>query len=342
MSMFAPNSNDKILVWRLIVRLGITALVIAVASVPFVLGSYSTALLRDAMLFSLLAVALDYLWGKTGVLSFGHAAFFGAGAYGVAIMSTKMGLDPAVAAWVGLAVGVGVALLVSLIVGYFLIFGHVRGPYFTIVTLALAIIADHIIIGWSTMTGGNAGLLGVLPLYFPQPGGLAPLSANAQYLFVLAVLSTVTLTLWWRCRGRYGSVLKAIEDNEPRAQALGHNTSLHLLIVFVISAAIAALGGGLYASTVGFVAPDIAGLVLSTQAIVWVAIGGRGTLIGPILATVAVIWLEQKVSSIDVKLWPLAIGALFILVVFVFPNGILAKLEGAFARLLGRSKGGAP
>jgi urea transport system permease protein len=339
--MFAPSPNDKALVRTLVDWLGVGALVIAVAAVPFVLGSYSTALLRDAMLFSLLAVALDYLWGKTGVLSFGHAAFFGAGAYGVGIISTKSGLDPSIAPWVGLLVGIGVAILVSLVVGYFLIFGKVRGPYFTIVTLALAIIADHIIIGWSTMTGGNAGLLGVLPLYFPQLGGAAALSANGQYLFVLAIVCAVTVSLWWRCRGRYGSVLKAIEDNELRAQALGHNTSLHLLVVFVVSAAIAALGGGLYASTVGFVAPDIVGLVLSTQAIVWVAIGGRGTLIGPILATVAVIWLEQKVSSIDVKLWPLAIGALFIFAVFVFPNGILAKAKEVSVQLRGRWKGGA-
>jgi branched-chain amino acid transport system permease protein len=292
------------------------------------------------MLFSLLAIALDYLWGKTGVLSFGHAAFFGAGAYGVGIISTKSGLDPTIAAWIGLLIGIGIAIFVSIVIGYFLIFGRVRGPYFTIVTLALAIIADHIITGWSNMTGGNAGLLGVLPLYFPQIGGMGPLSANSQYLFVLAVVCAVTLSLWWRCRGRYGSVLKAIEDNELRAQALGHNTSLHLLVVFVVSAAIAALGGGLYASTVGFVAPDIVGLTLSTQAIVWVAIGGRGTLIGPILATVFVIWLEQKISSIDTKLWPLAIGGLFILAVFVFPNGILAKAEQAFTRLRGHTGGG--
>jgi urea transport system permease protein len=319
----------------------IVALVAVVASVPFLLGSYSTALLRDAMLFSLLAIALDYLWGKTGVLSFGHAAFFGAGAYGVGVVSTKSGLDPTQAAWIGLLIGIALAIFVSLVIGYFLIFGRVRGPYFTIVTLALAIIADHIITGWSNMTGGNAGLLGVLPLYFPQIGGMAPLSANGQYLLVLAVVCVVTLALWWRCRGRYGSVLKAIEDNELRAQALGHNTSLHLLVVFVVSAAIAALGGGLYASTVGFVAPDIVGLALSTQAIVWVAIGGRGTLIGPILATVFVIWLEQKVSSIDTKLWPLAIGGLFILTVFVFPNGILARVEQAFTRLRGHAGGGA-
>lgn len=306
---------------RVLALCGLLALVYAA---PWFFSSYLTALLRDALIFALLAIALDLLWGKAGILSFGHAAFFGAGAYGVAVVSTKAGLDPALASWAGLIAGIGIAAIISLIVGYFLIYGGVRGPYFTIVTLAVAVIADHIVVGWSSVTGGNAGLLGVLPLHFPGPGGLSPLKSIGQYWLIVTVLCLVAVSLWWMCRGRFGEVLAAIQDNEQRVRALGHDTSLLLLIVFVISAAIAALGGGLYASTVGFVAPDIVGLVLSTQVVVWVAIGGRGTLIGPIIATVAVIWLEQKISSIDTKLWPLAIGALFILSVFIFPDGLLA------------------
>jgi branched-chain amino acid transport system permease protein len=316
-------------------------LLAAAIAVPFVANFYLTSLVRDALIFSLLAIALDFLWGKAGILSFGHAAFFGAGAYGVAVISTRMGLDPAIATWVGLLIGIAIAALISLLVGYFLIFGGVRGPYFTIVTLALAAITDHIIVGWSQVTGGNAGLLGVLPLYFPTPRGMEPLGPLAQYWLVLGMVVAVTSFILWLCNGRYGTLLAAVQDNEQRAQALGHNTSLHLLVVFVASAIIAALGGGLYAATVGFVAPDIAGLILSTQVIVWVSLGGRGTLIGPIIATVIVIWLEQKVSSIDTKLWPLAIGGLFILSVFVFPYGIVARIKGLLAarrRVLGQAE----
>ena len=309
-------------------QVGAVLLLVAIAAAaPMMADSYAMSLLRDALIFSLLAIGLDFLWGKAGMLSFGHAAFFGAGAYGVAIVSTRWGLDPAIAAWVGLLAGLLIAAMVSLLVGYFLIFGKVRGPYFTIVTLALAAITDHIIVGWSQVTGGNAGLLGVQPFHFPASGGAAPLPALAQYWVILAVVAAIVGIIWRLCNGRYGALLAAIQDNEQRAQALGHNTSLHLLVVFVTSALIAALGGGLYAATVGFVAPDIAGLILSTQVIVWVAIGGRGTLVGPVVATVIVLWLEQKVSSIDTKLWPLAIGGLFILSVFVFPDGIIAKLK---------------
>lgn len=301
--------------------------ILLLGALPYLVGTYGVSTIRDALIFSLLAVGLDFLWGKAGILSFGHAAFFGAGAYGVGIISVRLGLDPVIGPWIGLAVGISVAVAVSLIVGYFLIFGGVRGPYFTIVTLALAVIADHIIVGWSAMTGGNAGLIGIQPLQFPGFNGASPLSEIGQYWLVIAVVTVVTGTLWWLCRGRYGQVLQAIQDNEIRARALGHNTSGHLLLVFVASAAIAALAGGLYGSTVGFVAPDVVGLILSTQAVVWVAVGGRATFVGPILATVLIIWLEQKVSSIDTKLWPLFIGGLFIVSVFAFPDGILGRLK---------------
>lgn len=308
------------------------ALLVTVFVAPLIVGVYSASLIRDSLLFAFLALALDFLWGKTGVLSFGHAAFFGAGAYGAAIISTRFGLDPALGSWLGLLAGVVIAASIAFIVGYFLIFGGVRGTYFTIVTLALAVIADHIITGWSSVTGGDAGILGIPSLHFPSSAGWAPLSGLGLYWFVVAMITVVSFGLWWTTKGRYGAVLQSIEDNEQRSQALGHNTSMHLLIVFVISASIAAFGGGLYASTVNFVAKDTIGLLLSTQAIVWVAIGGRGTLIGPVLATILVIWLEQKITSIDTTLWPLAMGGLFILAVFAFPDGILKKIEELFSK----------
>ena len=311
---------------------------LAIYVAPLYTGIYSASLFRDAMLFGLMALGLDYLWGKTGVLSFGHATFFGAGAYGAAIISTKLGFDPTFGAWLGLVGGILAACLIALVVGYFLIFGGVRGSYFTIVTLALAVIADHIVLTFSEYTGGDAGLLGVPPLSFPGLSGFAPLSPLGQYWFVVTTVCVVSIGLWWLCSGRYGVVLKSIEDNEQRAQALGHNTSLHLLIVFIGSAAIAALGGALYASSVGVVATDSIGLVLSTQAIIFVAIGGRGTLFGPVLAAVLVIWLEQEVSGIDVQLWPLFMGLLFILAVFVFPDGVLKRIESLFALIRSSSK----
>ncbi|WP_417804370.1 branched-chain amino acid ABC transporter permease [Thalassospira lucentensis] len=320
--------------WRAALLLALTFAYVA----PLVLGLYSASLIRDAMLIGLMALGLDFLWGKTGMLSFGHATFFGAGAYGAAIISTQLGLEPAMGAWIGLFGGIVLAALIALIIGYFLIFGGVRGSYFTIVTLALAVISQHVILTWSDVTGGDAGLLGIPPLVFPTMEGVRPLAPLAEYWFLVSVVVAITAAVWLICRGRYGTLLRAIEDDERRAQALGFNTSAHLLIVFVGSAAIAGTGGGLYATAVGVVATDSINLVLSTQAIIFVAIGGRGTLVGPVCAAVAVIWLEQKVTSINVQLWPLFMGALFVLTVFLLPEGVLKGAEEVASRIF-RQKG---
>src|SRR3546814_8811817 len=128
------------------------------------------------------------------------------------------------------------------------------------------------------------------------------------YLFVLALCTIVLFILWRFCKVSHGRVLTAIEDNEQRARTLGYNTSLRLLTVFVASAGLAGLAGAVYATGTGFVAPDMIGLMLSTEVIMWVAVGGRGTLIGPFIGAFVVWWLQLRISSIDTKLWPLFIG----------------------------------
>lgn len=301
--------------------------------------AYSLPLLRDAIIFGLFALSLDFLWGKGGILSFGHAAFFGIGAYGTGILAPLIG-GPA-AGLLGLLGGVGVAMGVALLVGYFLIFGGVRGAYLTIVTLALSLIAQHIVVGWAEVTGGDAGLIGVPPLGIEFFGAsyvfFAPV---AQYYLVLAVALAALLAIWIPCRGQYGRVLKGIQDNELRAQTLGYNTSLHLLAVFIFSCGLAALAGGLYAANSGFVAPDLIGLVMSTEVIVWVAVGGRGTLVGPFIGAFVVTRLQQEVSSIDTKLWPILIGAFFVAMVFFFPRGLLPLLQRSVERLMPRRRRG--
>lgn len=306
---------------------GAAILVVGLAVYPLFTDLYSLTVVRDALIFGIFALSLDYLWGKTGILSFGHAAFFGLGAYGMAVTTVKLGVTGDFASLTGFAMGVGVAGLAAGIVGYFLFFGGVRGPYFTIVTLAITVIAHHIAVGWSSMTGGNAGLLGVPPVTVPWFGGSYAFFDVPLFYLVVGIATLALVTLWVVCRRRYGKILAAIQDNEHRARTLGHNTSLHLLVVFVISAMLAALSGALYVASTGFVAPDMVGLLLSTEVIIWVAIGGRGTLLGPFIGAFIVIRLQQEVSSYDTKLWPLVIGMFFIAMVFLFPDGILSLLR---------------
>jgi branched-chain amino acid transport system permease protein len=302
-----------------------TVAALAVAAIVYPLGidPYAVATIRDALLFGLFALSLDLFWGKTGMLSFGHATFFGLGTYAMAVVTIKLGLGPSAVSLLGLIIGMFAAGGIALIVGYFLIFGGVRGAYFTVVTLAMTIVAQQIAIGWSTVTGGDAGLIGVPPFTV----GHYEFADLPFYYLILSICVLALLGAWVICRGRYGRVLAAVQDHELRAQTLGYHTSLHLLIIFVISAMLAALAGGLYATATGFVAPDMIGLLLSTEVIVWVAVGGRGTLVGSFIGTFIVTQAQDQVSSIDTRLWPLAMGAFFIAMVFLFPDGLIGLLE---------------
>lgn len=310
-------------------------LLVLVLLYPAWTDPYSLTVLRDAMIFGLFAVSLDYMWGKSGVLSFGHAAFFGIGAYAMPIFGPMV--PTANAAFIALLAGIGVAGIVAFVVGYFLIFGGVRGPYFTIVTLALCLVAQHIAVGWSEVTGGDAGLIGAPP-FGVEIFGLSYLMLDpvAQYYLVAAIVTVTVGVLWLACRGHYGRVLAAIQDNEVRAKTLGYNTSGYLLSVFVISCMLAAVAGALYAVVSGYVAPDSVSLLLSTQVVVWVALGGRGTLLGPVIGAFLAIRLQQVVSSIDFRLWPMVVGGFFVAMVFLFPDGILPLVRRWLARAWGR------
>lgn len=300
------------------------AIMVALAAYPL-FGSFSgVSGLRDILLFALFAVSLDLFWGRTGILSFGHATFFGAGAYGMAVMTIHLAPGAAWGSLAGLAFGVGLAGVVALAVGYFVIFGGVRGAYFTIVTLALTLIAQQIAIGWSSITGGDAGLIGVPPLTL----GVS-ITGKPFYYVVVGLLFAIVLVLW---AGLRGLVLRAIEDDERKAQTLGYNTSFHLLVVFVLSGLVAGLAGALYVTGTGFVAPDMIALVLSTEVIMWVAVGGRGSLIGAVVGTMIVWRLQQEVSTLSASAWPLFIGVFFLAMVFFFPDGLPAAAQKLWAR----------
>lgn len=287
--------------------LAVTIAILLLVIYPFWASDYQISVARDALIFGILALSLDFLWGKAEILSFGQAAFFGIGAYAVAILGPRIGGGDAFVT--GLVAGLAMAAIVGGAVGYFLLYGGVRGPYLTIVTLALSLVAERIATGWADVTGGDAGLLGSPPPGLAVSGLSVKLDAPlGQYLLVLGLLSACAFGIAWWCAGRRGVVLTALQDNELRLRALGYDTSGRLLGVFVVSSMIAALAGALYAGVSGFVAPDLVGLLLSTQAIVWVAVGGRGTLLGPVLGAFFVTRLQTEVSGISYALWPLLMG----------------------------------
>lgn len=291
------------------------------AALPLAVRGYTLSTYRDILLLGLFALSLDIFWGRTGILSFGHATFFGLGAYGMAISSLRFGIDPQWVSLAGLACGVALAALVALCVGYFILYGGVRGAYFTIVTLALTMIANQTAVGWSSVTGGDSGMIGVPPITIFS---LDLSGTLASYYLALVLLAVCLLGALVLLHGRLGLLLTAIRDNETKVRTLGYPTQFILLMTFVGSAAMAGLAGAVYATCTGFVAPDQIALLLSTEVIIWVAVGVSGTLTGAVFGTFIVWQLQQKVSSISISAWPIVIGSFFILLVLVFPRGIPA------------------
>jgi branched-chain amino acid transport system permease protein len=282
------------------------------------------ASIRDVLILALFAVALDLFWGRSGILSFGHAAFFGLGAYGMAIATVSFGWP----SWAGLIAGVLVATVVAVMLAYFLMGGGVRGEYFTVVTLTTSLIAQQIAVGWSAVTGGDSGLIGVPPL-FQMTDPWVQLYAALGTLLVVVVLLRHALS------GATGRLFLAIESAEVKAQTLGYATAGHLIGLFGCSALIAGLAGAMYVSMTGFVSPDLIGLALSTEVILWVATGGRGGFLGAILGTVIVWQFQRWVSSLNQTLWPMFMGLFFIVLVFALPQGgepLLRKFGGLFTR----------
>ncbi|WP_028203758.1 branched-chain amino acid ABC transporter permease [Paraburkholderia nodosa] len=326
-----PKDVAPILMW--------SAALAAAVIAPFVAGPWLLSTVRDALVMGILALSYDLLWGRAGVLTLGHTTFLGLGAYGFAVATVQFGHAPLT----GLAMGVLSAAAVAAVVGYFLLFAGVRLHFFAIISLAVLIVAQQLAVSWQSVTGGDTGILGIPGLSFSMGNYTFDLAGtNASWYAVALVLLTATGLLWLMCRGCYGKVLDAIATNEWRAKACGYHTSCHLLFVFVMSAALAAVAGALMAACSGVVAPDVFSPVLATEVILWVAIGGRGRTGGPVIAAVVLTLLRQTVSSYSTDGWPLILGGLFLGCVLFVPNGL--RLHGLVkaARRVGRMRWSRP
>jgi branched-chain amino acid transport system permease protein len=298
--------------------------------------------MRDALIFGVFGLSLHYLFGKAGLLSLGHATFFGIGAYCTAILGGGVGgatrgatfnLDPSYASVLGLITGTLFAGAVALLIGYFLIFAGIRREYFAIMMLAFCLICTQIVISWFTVTGGDQGLTRVPPLTLSLLGVGYRFESNlSMYFLALMLAITSLLGLWFSCRGDYGRILTAITNNEFRARTLGHNTNLHLLIAFTIAAMIAALAGGIYTACQGYVTWEFVSLFLSIEVVVWLFVGGWRNILGPFVGAFFVLELQREISSISATLWPLALGLLFISSVYLFPEGLLTLAHQIFNR----------
>src|SRR5499427_5074529 len=309
-------------------------LVAAPAWMPLI-GGY-TALATRVLVFGLAAMSLNFLLGFTGVLSFGHAAYFGLGAYGTGLALKFLAPSTPLALILGVLLGaVAGAVLGALIV-------RRRGVYFAMVTIAFGQVFYFIAFRWHEVTGGDDGLRGFqrqpLHLGFTTIDILS--DATAFYYFVLFCFALAVGLMAFLLRSPFGHTLLAIRENERRARFLGIPIELHIWLAFVISCAFIALAGGLDALLNNFANPRELHYSQSGEIVIMAVLGGMRSFWGPLLGAAVFISLEDYLSasaerwSVQIFNWPghtldwmFWIGLLFVLVVLLFPRGLLGVLQ---------------
>ncbi|MGE5128008.1 MAG: branched-chain amino acid ABC transporter permease [Sphingomonadaceae bacterium] len=285
------------------------------------LGGY-TELGTQAVVLALAAMGLNFLLGFTGVLSFGHAAYFGLGAYGVGM--TIRYLVPSTP--LGILIGVAVGTLAAAVIGALII--RLRGVYFAMVTIAFAQVFYFIAFRWNKVTGGDDGLISwtrqPLDLGFARIDILH--NATAFYYLVLALFALSAGIMALLLRSPFGRTLLAIRENERRARFLGIPVERHMWLSFVISCLFASLGGTLYALLNNFVDPRALHWSMSGNFVIMAVLGGMRSFWGPLIGAVIFVILQDYVSSMTEN-WQSYLGLFFVLVVLFFPRGVLGVLR---------------
>ncbi|QZN98733.1 ABC transporter permease subunit [Chenggangzhangella methanolivorans] len=289
---------------------GLAAVALWIA--PLALDTFAVNVLTRSMIYAMLAVTVDLLWGFAGVLTFGQAAFFGVGAYAAAMALTYLGADPV---WMVAALGLAVLApaVLGLAVGWLSFYHRSTALYASVISLVVPIVVVQLIYSGGEWTGSSSGLVGfdVLPL-------------ELEGFFRLAALALVALTLaaWIFVRSDAGRALVAVRDNDARCAYLGLSPKRIQIALTTALAGVAGLAGFLFANASSVVAPENAGFLFGTELVIWVALGGRGTLLGPILGTIAIDYLAANLSGDLPFLWQLLLGATFVAVIILLPGGL--------------------
>jgi branched-chain amino acid transport system permease protein len=290
-------------------------LLVVLALIPVFSGGYALVLLTDVLVFALFGVSLHFLLGAGGMVSFGHAAYFGLGAYGAALLVLRAGLPMELALILGpLAAAAGAALF-----GWFCV--RLSGIYLAMLTLAFAQIVWSIAFQWDGVTGGSNGLIGLWPASW--------LGSRGAYYGATLVLCALGIAALWRIvASPFGHALRGTRDSPLRAEAIGIDVRAQQWTAFIVAGSFAGLAGSLYAFSKGSISPETLSVPRSVDGLVMVLLGGVQSLAGPVWGAALFTWLEDSVSR-EIAYWRAAIGVVILLLVLAFPQGI----AGLFKRL---------
>ena len=342
MKAFQQRRWALVILWVLIIA--------AIVAAPSVLPVFRLNLLGRFLALAIVALGIDLIWGFTGLLSLGQGIFFALGGYAAAMylqlnssedllngipeFFTLYGVDRLPAFWqpfhsplftlvaIWLIPGVLAALLGNLVFR-----NRVKGVYFSILTQAALLVFFNFFNGQQKLINGTNGLKTDVTQLFGQMVGSPEMQRG--FFWVTAVMVILTwLFVRWVVRGRFGDVLIAIRDDEPRLRFAGYNPTLFKTLVFAIAGGLAGIGGALYTVQSGIVSPQFMTVPFSIEMVIWVAVGGRGTLVGAILGAVFINYAKSLVSEAMPQSWLFIQGGLFILVVTALPEGVIGWFQG--------------
>lgn len=289
-------------------------------AMPALVGEYPLNMIVTMMIYSLFALSYNVLFGQAGLLSFGHAAYFGVGAYTSVLLFKKLGLSllPGIMG-AGLAGGV-----LGVLLGLFVV--RLGGTYFALLTLAFNALLYAGAEKWRALTGGEDGVAAMRPdLYLPFWGKVGMFSTVHWYYFVFTVVLLSALFCWHFTRTPLGRLNECLRENEDRARFIGYNVYLSKVAVNVISAFFAGLAGGLAGAFQEFVTVTFINLDKATDVLIMTFVGGSGTFWGPILGACFLTYLNQVLSDLT-EHWTLIQGILFVLLVMYAPQGLSGLL----------------
>jgi len=330
---------------------GITLIAILLLLAPLFLSDFRLSLLGKFLTFAIAAMGMVLIWGFGGMLSLGQGLFFGLGAYALAMylkLETAQGRLPDFMVWTGLtelpwfwtpfqspvfaiAMVFIIPTVVAAALGFFVFRSRIQGVYFSIITQALTLLVSTLLIGQQPFTGGTNGLTNLTSIF----GYSLASQQTKDVLYMVTVICLIAVYIFCRklTNSRFGRLLIAMRDDESRVRFLGYNPVVIKTITFAIAAAITGLAGALYVPQVGIISPSTLGVVSLHRNGHLGAVGGRGTLVGAIIGALLVNWGRSTFSEKFPDIWSYFLGALFIAVVLLFPQGIVGTLQTAVTRL---------
>ncbi len=279
-------------------------------------NDYLTQIVTRILVYGILVLSVEMSWGQTGIFTFGQAALFGVGGYATGLIATKANItDIFILIGLALIIGIAIGMLISL----FLFSGRRVGElYVALVTLALSYICERLANSWTFLGSGN----GVPGIPYPSIFGHS-LGSNIQVFYlVLVIFILLMLLCFYIVNSQFGLTMNAVRDDEERAEFFGYKRPRVQIFTFILCAALASIAGCLFAVSEGLVSPSMSGLALSTTTVLWVVLGGRGTLFGPLIAMAVLQIFNTEMQNVLPSLWPILIGIMLLLTMVFLPKGL--------------------